>query len=143
MATAGTTDDLDDANLPKLSLLKERTPQECYFCKLVYPTVVQLKKHLDTRHAFEKNFQCLICNAFVQYGKKKFGASHEKTHFYRGVMVCSACGLQFTTAALFNYHLSTHVSSDIQQPDCTICGTLFSSAEELKAHVKGHETMFR
>ncbi|KAK3515430.1 hypothetical protein QTP70_019923 [Hemibagrus guttatus] len=118
-------------------------------CLLPISTVLCVRKEFlsvlkpqqaHARHSGERPYKCVYCN-------KAFTASsilrtHIRQHSGERPFKCKHCGKAFASHAAHDSHVRRSHAKD-KPVACDLCDSTFEQAEELKEHMKIHQSEFK
>lgn len=110
----------------------------CTDCNLVFPTGLDLRKHIDLAHKGRhgKTFQCSQCAK--EFDDKSLLKTHIDQHEQEKQFSCNKCGLHLSNLASLKKHLKRVHEKFKQQHYCQQCGKGFYERHDLARHEKIH-----
>jgi KRAB domain-containing zinc finger protein len=113
-------------------------PYVCKECGRRFSVSSHLKRHMIT-HSGDKPFTCMYCQKrFTQSGNLNVHMKLHSLKAEKSIHGCSECGKSYLHPRGLKVHMTT-VHGRTLQHECTVCGSWFDDAAELKRHVQSHD----
>ncbi|XP_055533660.1 transcription factor grauzone-like [Wyeomyia smithii] len=113
---------------------KQRKAHSCVQCGRVYPSVRQLKKHMQRDHGAFTNWVCDMCA--MGFAHRKLLDQHRLTHSMEGLLKlrkqCDKCQKWLSNEKSFKRH---KIRCNAPPARCEICGHVSTYEGALKSHM--------
>jgi len=114
---------------------------KCALCNDAFPTVSQMKSHMEHMHDMTKPFKCSICSKTFNT-KERLEHHFARTHELRNCEPCPHCNKQYSR---LKAHLETcsaiRTQAERKRFKCPNCGKFYVDKSSLNKHIKNTCTM--
>ena len=121
----------------KLSVNNGTKPHLCTSCGSRFPTINELKRHIDSVHEKLKPFKCTVCDQC--FSRKSHMNTHMATvHEGQKPFKCDICETRFTSKSSLKQHiLVIHENKKLDKCyKCSLCDSQYKKSSRLKEHIK-------
>ena len=110
---------------------------ECPTCRTKFAHVDEYEKHFETQRFCKKpKYDCCMCEQ--SFSVKEWLFKHYKGHRNDPEYKCRICGFQRASFKLVYRHILNIRHHAQSENMCSECGVLFSSAANLRRHMRAH-----